>query len=301
MAVYNAEKYLSEAIESVLSQTFTDFELLIHNDGSTDESASILRRYAEEDARISVSSGPNAGLPASLNKLIGRVKTDLIARMDADDICWSEWLECQVKYLDAHPDIAVLGSYVRYIDIDGRPVRDMDHPLTHEEIDARNLAGNTALVHPTVLARTNAIRAVGGYDESYPNAEDLDLWLRVGEQLRLANYPKVLLDYRFHPFSISGTLDGDPVNNTRARMHAVARRGIPESSVIPHAPWSWRPAPDRRSQSNFAVQWAWQSRNAGYPETARYYFLKALKLAPFSRMAWHGLMFGLLRYKGGKL
>jgi glycosyltransferase involved in cell wall biosynthesis len=300
MAVYNGERYLSEAIESVLCQTFADFEFLIHDDGSTDGSPAVLGRYTQTDARISVSSEPNSGLPASLNKLIGRAKASLIARMDADDICRPERLEHQLNYMDAHPDISVLGSFIRYIDKDGRPVRDMDHPLTHEKIDARNLAGGTALVHPTVMFRTEAIRAVGGYDESFPNAEDLDLWLRVGEKFRLGNYPQVLLDYRFHPFSISGTLDGNSVDNTRARMRAVARRGLPESSVTPLAPWAWRPAPDRRSQSNFAVQWAWQSLNAGYPDTSRHYFLKALKLAPLSRMAWHGFIFGLLRDKGKK-
>ena len=301
MAVYNAERYLAEAIESVLAQTFTDFEFLIHDDGSTDGSPALLAQYANADPRISVTSAANAGLPACLNKLIDRAQASLIARMDADDICWPERLEHQVAYMDAHPEIAVLGAFVRYIDIDGRPVRNMDHPLTHEEIDTRNFAGGTALMHPTVVCRADAIRAVGGYDESFPNAEDLDLWLRVGERYQLANTPQVLLDYRFHPFSISGALDGDTVDVTRAQQNAAQRRGLPLDSLKSRPPWAWRPAPDRKSQSDFAVNWAWQARSAGYPDTARYYFLKSLRLAPFSRKAWQGFIFGFLRDRGRKL
>lgn len=295
MAVYNAERYLAEAVESVLAQTYADFEFLIHDDGSTDGSPEILRRIAGKDPRIDVSFGENAGPAAARNILLARARGVFIAVMDADDVCRPDRFKRQVTYLDAHPDIAVLGSHIRYIDEAGRPVRELDYPADHAQIDARNYAGNTAIVHPTVMMRREAVQAVGGYDESFSDAQDLELWLRMAERFRLANMPEVLLDYRFHPFSISASADGSSTNNERARILAARRRGLPEDKLKPRDLWNWRPAPDRRSQSDFAVTWAWQSRKAGYSDTARHYFLKALRVDPLSRRAWHGLIFGVLR------
>src|SRR6056297_1948383 len=123
MAVHNAERWLAEAIDSVLKQSFTDFEFLIHDDGSNDLSLKILKNYSAKDTRVIVSSGPNQGLPASLNQLIESSGGEFLARMDADDICHPDRFAHQVAYLDAHPDGAVLGSFIRYIDEEGRRIR----------------------------------------------------------------------------------------------------------------------------------------------------------------------------------
>lgn len=293
MAVYNAERYLSEAIESVLAQTFVDFEFLIHDDGSSDESLAMLQDYATRDDRILLSSGLNKGLAATLNQLIENARAPLLARMDADDISRPDRFERQVAYLDDHPDIAVLGTFIRFIDEHGHPIRDHDNPVSHDEIDARNIEGGTALDHPTVMMRRDAVQAVGGYDPSFQSVQDLDLWLRMAERFRLANYPAVLLDYRFYSGSISGKREVAAANNLRARRLAAQRRGLPEPTPIE----PWRPALDRKTQRDFALQWAWQGWINGYPETAHHYFLKALKIAPFSGAVWHGIIFGLLRKK----
>lgn len=295
MAVHNAQRYLTEAIDSVLAQTYEDFEFLIHDDGSNDRSSSILQAAAKCDDRIILSSGENRGLAASLNLLIDRSKGEFLARMDADDICRPERFERQVAYLDAHPEIAVVGSFVRYIDEAGRPVRNLNNPLNSEDIDARNYAGHTAIIHPSVMMRRQAVQAVQGYDDSFRTSQDVELWLRMAEKFRLANLPEVLLDYRFHMSSVSASVGGSSEYNYRARIMAARRRGLPESEVLRRKPWNWRPAPDRRSQSNFAVDWAWQSRKAGYRATALHYFLKAFRMDPLSRRAWHGLVFGVLR------
>jgi len=252
---------------------------------------------ASKDSRIDISCGENSGPAAARNALIARARGEYLAIMDADDICRPERFARQVAHLDAHPEIAVLGTHILYIDEDGRPVHNITHATGHDEIDARNMEGRTDIAHPSVMMRHAAVREIGGYDESFKNAQDTDLWLRMAERFRLANFPEVLLDYRFHPFSVSSKKGGDRTGNHRARQAAAARRGLPEDTVQIRPPWSWRPAPDRRSQSDFAVNWAWRAGKEGYPDTARHYFLKAVRLDPLSRRAWHGFVFGVLRKK----
>ena len=291
MAVYNAERYLAEAIESVLAQTFADFEFLIHDDGSSDGSLAMLQDYAARDDRIVLSSGPNKGVSATVNQLIESARGEFIARMDADDICRPDRFACQVAYLDDHPDIAVLGAFARFIDEHGHPIRDMDHPVSHDEIDTRNLEGGSALFQPTVMMRRDAVQTVGGYDPSFRNAEDLDLWLRMGEQFQLANYPAVLLDYRFHFSSMSADREADSAGNLRARQLAAKRRNLPEP--VPIEPW--RPALDRKSQRELALQWAWQGWNNGYRDTWRHYALRSVADAPLSVAAWKLLIVGAIK------
>jgi len=291
MSVYNGERWLTEAMDSVLAQSFTDFEFLIHDDGSRDGSLALLRDYAARDSRIVVSTGPNKGLAAVLNALIEAARGMYLARMDADDISFPDRFERQIAHLDAHPEIAVLGGFVRYMDEDGRPVIDMEWPTGHEEIDARNVTGANAIAHPTVMMRREPVRAVGGYDESFATAQDLDLWLRMAERYRLGNLPAIVLDYRFHPSGLSGTRQRQADSILRARQLAAQRRGLPDPE--PRKPW--HPAPDRRSQRDFAMTWAKQAESCGYRDTARHYYLKALKLGPLSPTIWRVSGTGLMR------
>ena len=198
MPVYNAAPYLARAVESVLAQSFGDFEFLIHDDGSTDDSLKILHDYAAKDARMIVTTGANEGLAATLNRVIGTARAPLLARMDADDICLPDRFEKQVAYLDANPDCAVLGGCETTIDAAGYRIADVRVPRTHEEIDANNLRGIVSISHPTVMMRRDAVRHCGGYDPELVPTEDLDLWLRVAETGRLANLPDIVLEYRIH-------------------------------------------------------------------------------------------------------
>src|SRR5512135_2066099 len=135
MPVYNAQRYVAEAIESILAQTFTDFEFLIIDDGSTDGSLPILERYARRHDRIRLISRANTGYLVALNEMLGIARGEFIARMDADDIALPERFERQLCYLADHPGCVMVGSRVIIIGPDGSPLTIMGEALTHEEID----------------------------------------------------------------------------------------------------------------------------------------------------------------------
>lgn len=204
LSVYNGAQFLAAAIKSVLMQDFGDFEFLLLDDGSSDDSRAIAERYAAQDARLKVITRENRGLVASLNELLGRASAPLIARLDADDICAPERLGRQKAFLDSNPGHALVGSDTRYIDAQGRPLAEpvLPRPHQHDAIVANFEAGPN-LVHPAVMYRRDAVRALGGYRASYLHAEDIDLWLRLSEVSNLANLPEVLLDYRITPDQVS--------------------------------------------------------------------------------------------------
>jgi glycosyltransferase involved in cell wall biosynthesis len=196
MSVYNNAPYLAHAIESILAQTFTDFEFLIVDDGSTDGSGAIIDRFATNDSRIRPTHQANAGLITSLNRMIDEARAPLIARMDGDDIALPERFARQVAFLDANPDIGVLGTGCTCIDEDGRPsVYKFDNVTTPEDV-VEDLKNGPPLCHPSVVMRRDAVRAVGGYHRAYKHCEDYDLWLRLSEKVRMANLPERLLLYR---------------------------------------------------------------------------------------------------------
>ncbi|WP_373486972.1 glycosyltransferase [Blastomonas sp.] len=203
MSVYNGERYVAEAIQSILGQTEPRFEFLIVNDGSSDASALILDRYAAQDSRIRVIHQANRGLIASLNLLLDEARAPLVARMDCDDVSRPERFARQLAHMVAHPDVAVLGSNTDELDADGAlfPCEDF-HPLDHASICAR-LLQRSAICHPSVVMRRDIIRALGGYRAAFRHCEDFDLWLRVAEQHTMANLPDRLLLYRRSPGQVS--------------------------------------------------------------------------------------------------
>ncbi len=196
MSVYNNAPYLAHAIESILAQTFTDFECLIVDDGSSDGSGEIIDRFAADDSRIRPLHQTNAGLIVSLNRMIAEARAPLIARMDGDDIALPERFERQNAFMKANPDIGVLGTGCTCIDEDGRPsTHKFDNVTTPEEV-LEDLKNGPPLCHPSVVMRRDAVRAVGGYHRAYKHCEDYDLWLRLSEHVRMANLPERLLLYR---------------------------------------------------------------------------------------------------------
>lgn len=205
MSVYNGERFLAEAIESVLGQSFTDFELLALDDGSTDGTRAILEAYAARDARLRPIFRENKGLIASLNQLLAAARAPLIARMDADDVCMPERFERQVAFMAANPDYGVVGSRCDDIDDHGQPwpVRAVAHPLTHEEFLAAIELGLPLLCHPSVMMRRDVALGVGGYHATFKHCEDLDLWLRLASATRIGNMPDRLLRYRHYPEQVS--------------------------------------------------------------------------------------------------
>jgi glycosyltransferase involved in cell wall biosynthesis len=206
MSVYNGERFLAEAIESVLGQTFSDLEFLIVDDGSTDGSRAIIEAYAAKDPRIRPIVRENRGLIASLNQMLDEARAPLVARMDADDVCLPERLEKQVAFLDDHPDYGVLGCWTVDIDEHGGDWTGGDwtpHPLTHEEFVEHIDQRAPLLCHPAVVFRRDLVRAVGGYHAAYKHCEDLDLWLRLASITKIGNIPVKLLRYRHYAGQVS--------------------------------------------------------------------------------------------------
>lgn len=205
MSVFNGERYLALAIESVLAQDFVDFEFLIVDDGSSDTSPSIIRRYAQRDKRIRPILRENRGLIASLNEMIGLATAPIIARMDADDLCRPDRFSRQIAFLASNPDYGVVGSWSEDIGEHGEKLirSGADHPVTHEELLAAIESGGQLICHPAAMLRRDVVLAVGGYHAAFRHCEDLDLWLRLSSVTRMGNIPERLLRYRRYAEQVS--------------------------------------------------------------------------------------------------
>jgi glycosyltransferase involved in cell wall biosynthesis len=202
MSVFNGECFLREAVESILTQSFRDFEFIVIDDGSADAVRSMLHCYQTRDSRIRVYHQENRGLVASLNRGCGLARGKYIARMDADDIAIRDRLAWQIEFMERHPEVAVVGGAVQFIDQSGKALRTAGRPLHNPEIQEIILGQSGVMWHPTVLMRKAAFSQVGGY-RNVADAEDYDLWLRMAERFELANLPEVLLKYRIHPGQVS--------------------------------------------------------------------------------------------------
>lgn len=203
MSVFNDAPYLDAAVRSIREQEFADFEFLIVNDGSTDGSTEILRAHAREDRRIRLIEQENRGLVASLNRAIGDARGRLVARMDGDDRSLPERFGRQVAYLQAKPDVGVVGAQIRLIDATGRRIKDaVDYPRDPAAFVAA-LHGKPVMSHPAAMIVRSHLEAVGGYRPQFRHCEDYDLWLRLSERTRLCSLDEILLEYRVNPDQVS--------------------------------------------------------------------------------------------------
>jgi glycosyltransferase involved in cell wall biosynthesis len=293
MPVFNAGRYVAQAVESILAQTYTDFELSIVDDGSTDGSLAILQRYAARDPRIHLKSRGNRGIAATRNELLFSAAGTLVAPMDADDVALPHRLARQVEFLRDHPDVVCTGASYRIIDGAGRlihrgfPVVERD-----EEIQRLMLKGHCAIHQPTVMFRRDAAVRVGGYDPSFRVADDLDLWLRLGELGALANMPEPVVDYRVHATSITYTLQETALSEIRAICErAWQRRGV--SDVVEVEPW--RPTHTARSRHEYFLRYGWWAFNCSEPSTAALYAIRAIRELPHRTEGWKLLACAFLK------
>lgn len=294
LPVYNASLYLQAAVSSILNQSFSDFEFLIFDDGSTDKTLQMLKKFASEDTRVKIFSRENKGLIATLNELIDNSLGRYIARMDADDISLPDRFFKQVMFLDSNPEIVVVGSWIEMINDKSQQISEVRSPIEHEKIDQKNLAGHSSISHPSAMIRKSALLEVGRYDLRFKSAEDLDLWLKLAEVGKLANIPEVLLQYRIHSSAISEIeRDGQGIQSQIACEEAAKRRGI-ESAFDP-ASTDWRAAEDINSQHKYAVKYGWMAWNQRKKSAWWTYAKKALVLKPFKIASWRLLVFGIFK------
>lgn len=203
MSCYDAARWLNEAIKSVLNQTFSDFEFIIIDDGSTDDTLNIIRRFAERDSRIHVVVKKNTGLSDSLNVGIDRAYGEWIARIDADDICMPDRLHKQLVYAQAHPKHVYIGSGLLEIDSNGHPLKIYGYPVRHTTLLNHLQTARKFPPHSSAFYRSTAVRAVGGYRSRIQRAQDWDLWLRLSEVGDLGSLKEPLVKIRKHALQIS--------------------------------------------------------------------------------------------------
>jgi hypothetical protein len=207
MPVFNGAQYLRESIDTVLAQSFQDFELLVVDDGSTDSTAAIARAYADPRVRL-ISHERNLGLSSALNHGLEAARGRFIARQDADDLSHPSRLAAQYGFLSSHPDVALVGSQASAIDADGRPRAPVERSLEPLSIRWYGLFDNP-FIHTSVMFRRDVVRdECGGFDPAFdPYSQDYALWIKVMRAHPVANLPERLVTYRVHESSIIGALD----------------------------------------------------------------------------------------------
>ncbi len=284
MSVYNASRYLAPAIESILAQTYTNFEFLIINDGSTDNSLQILRDYAATDSRIRLISRENRGMARSGNELIQAAGGDFIARMDSDDIALPHRLAEQLDFMHQHPQVVCVGGAYDVIDTQGRYLTCLTMPEDDRLIQLLALKGHTPINHACSFIRRSALLTVKGYDETMTTIGDLDLFLRLGEVGQLANLKTSILRYRVHDKSISATLQQQQIEDKRiACERAWQRRGIQGSF---EATEHWRPSESKDSRYQYLLKFGWWAFNSQQRLTALRYGVKAILMVPQDLGGW---------------
>lgn len=290
MPAYNAERFVGEAIQSILDQTFTDFEFLIHDDGSTDGTLDILKSFAAQDDRIRLTYSENRGVFATRNAMMETARGEYFAVMDADDIALPDRFRKQVAFLEANPDHVVIGGQQEWMDEEGSVLGPLWAPLDHDTVDARNLCGHVSIGHPASMLRAEAVRQIGGYTGGFRSAGDIDLWLRMAEVGKVANLPDIVLRYRLVSGGISGAKSAQQIANARRAVEtARARRGISGGEFDFQ---SWREGESTAERAAYARKLGWLAWRNGYRDSWRKYAVRAVRLAPLDMAAWKLLILG---------
>jgi glycosyltransferase involved in cell wall biosynthesis len=214
LPVHDGERFLAEAVESVLSQTLRDLELVVVDDGSTDGTQDVLSAY--RDSRMRVVAQPHRGLVGALTAGIAAASASYVARMDADDVSEPRRLERQVELLERRPRAGMAATWVAVVDEEGRELRRHVLPSEHDDL-ARRLLLRNPFQHGSVLLRRAALEEAGGYRGDYGANEDYDLWRRLARSWELACVPEVLYRYRVHAGAVTQTDPERVVRRERLR------------------------------------------------------------------------------------
>lgn len=243
LPVRDGERWLREAVVSVLTQTLAELELVVVDDGSGDATPAILAELGASDPRLVVLRQERDGLVAALNRGLAQARAPLIARLDADDIALPERLARQRDYMRDHPDVVLLGGWADIIDESGTP---RGRQMRPDPAGLRQtLTKKSPFIHPTVMFRAEAARRVGGYRAAFEAGEDYDFWLRLADIGEIAILPELLIRYREHGGSVTRTRELRQIYSARlAKLASAERRaGRPDPSASLTAPPDWH-APD---------------------------------------------------------
>ncbi len=223
MSVYNGEEFLKDSILSVLNQIYKDFEFVIIDDASTDNSLEILKNFQKNDSRIKIiNNKENLGLTKSLNKAILISSGEYIARLDAGDISLPERIEKQVAFLDNNKDVGLVGSWMYIINTKGETIDEIKYPTNNKEIK-EDLIKYNPLVHSSIMFRRSVAHRVNFYDENYKYAQDYNFYFKLSPYTKFANLPMSLVKYRKMPNSITSTKNKKQMSfANRARVYAIS-------------------------------------------------------------------------------
>lgn len=224
MPAYNTEKYISTAIESILQQTFEDFEFIIIDDASTDRTYDIICSYHDKRI-IRIRNHINLGVAACINIGLSIASSEYIARMDSDDISKPERFQKQIEFMNANSNLGISGTHMAVIDDEGRLIKEHHKKIGDETIKISLFFGHTSLAHPSIIIRKRIIDMHHlRYDTAFQYAEDYDLYCRASSFIVLDNYPECLVQYRVHQDSVSQTHRQQQIMDAQTALYLHLRR-----------------------------------------------------------------------------
>lgn len=293
MPVYNSEKYLRQAVDSILDQSFQDFELIAVNDCSTDASLEILQSYKDPRIRI-ISNEKNSGSAASINRALELARAEYGAHMDADDAANPSRLQRQVRFLEEHPEVALVGSYAVFIDDEGRGFVTWEVPVDNVVIQ-RTLLEKNCFVHSSFMYRIEHVKSIGAYRPAFKYTLDYDLLLRLAEQHPLANIPEPLVAYRVHAnqVSLKKLAAQRRLANTARRLAVESRlrKGIAVDAAALSMPRLWHKLRGcEGTVGSDYLYWADLYKNMGNMRQAGKVYALSLIHSPLSGRAWKQLI-----------
>lgn len=284
MPVYNGEKYLKEAIDSILCQTYKDFEFLIINDGSTDKSEEIIRTY--QDPRIRLINQPNGGVSKALNTGLKNASGKYIARMDADDVSYPKRLQIQHDFLLKYPEYILIGSDVNYINQEGEFIFRYNNPAYTDDDIKKTVKKNCPFVHSTVFFEKSYAVNLGGYPEKAHGFEDHLLWTKFSDAGKLCNLNLALASYRFNASSV--TIDEKDMDKV---FNEIKRKALNSGEITEE---------EEKQLLTINVKMSIKKKESSYnrmlgkkylwnnyrPKKARQHLIKAIKAEPFNSTSY---------------
>jgi glycosyltransferase involved in cell wall biosynthesis len=281
MPVYNGEAFIRQSIECILNQTYSDFEFIIVNDGSTDKTLDIINSF--NDQRIILINQQNSGVAKALNKGLKHSSGKYIARLDADDLCTPDRLEIQLNFIKNNPEYIAIGSDVNYIDEEGNFIFRYYNPAYEYEEIKKNILGCCPFVHSSVIFLKQPVIEIGGYPEKAHSFEDHLLWAKIIKHGKIYNMKNVLVSYRFNISSV--TIDEKDRDKT---FLSIKQKAIETGEITEEEEQqllkSIKSISKLKKECSYnrmiSKKYLWNNYN---PTLARKYIYKALKLEPFSK------------------